>query len=253
MGGGGSEGPAHTHPHFLSVVLTFPTRNLIKMDLRWSISRVGEEEMRVFGSLFSISLLMCVLLGVSAVAAEKKNGAPIVLDTDVPVSDDPNDTERALQVGLLYLEACISAYPDMTAVEKFVAEKGFQPLPEAIARSRISGYPGQGWVRGQPDAADRVELILEDAPNQGCAIWAYDGDAGSYYMNAQLLLQMAGGASGNFTVTPFEGQLPPSPEHMPRRLYILKGPQLQGFNAATITVNKDPNGPFRARLSRIIR
>lgn len=205
-----------------------------------------------FSASFCLMFLMASAL-TGAVRAEEEKKIPIVMDTDVPVSNDPKDMEHAQQIALLYLEACITAYPDITAVEKFVAEKGFQPLPEVVARSRISGYPGQGWVRGQPDAADRVELILEDAPNQGCAIWVYDGDAGSYYMAAQLLLQMAGEASGQFTVTPFEGQLPPSPEHMPRRLYILDGPHLPGNNAATITVNKDPNGQFRGRFSRIIR
>lgn len=205
-----------------------------------------------FAASFCLMFLMASAL-TGAVGAEEEKKIPIVMDADVPVSNDPKDMEHAQKIALLYLEACITAYPDMTAVEKFVAEKGFQPLPELVARSRISGYPGQGWVRGQPDAADRVELILEDAPNQGCAIWVYDGDAGSYYMAVQLLLQMVGAASGDFMAIPFDGQLPPPPPHNHRVSYVLTGAKFQGTNGATIGVNTDPNGLFRGRFSRFIR
>lgn len=175
------------------------------------------------------------------------------MDESINLSENIEYISRAQMVVFHYLNACIKAFPDMNAVEAFAVENGFQPMPEQAARAKISGLPGQGWMLGEAGAADRIELIIEYPPNSACAIWAYDGDAGAYHLNAQLLLLTFVAAQDGMSTKSLADLLPPAPAHIHPISYLLSGPGLYGVNAALILVNTSPEGNFRARLSRTIR
>lgn len=137
----------------------------------------------------------------------------------------------------LFLEACAVTYAHEAAVEKVVAEKGFQEMAGTDALRYLARNPGRAWA-GEIDTG-RYAVTLQ--PNGLCTVFVHSGDATQLQAAVEAWLPPAAtgvkvtkqdlGASGSLHTTAYE----------------LRGGKVR--ERWVITLSDEPNSKLRALFS----